>query len=243
MKKDAGVAQVLAMGLAIILIIMALPLIWLYDQVGGSLFLIIVCGIPAVIFGVTDEKKRKAAVKQLAQQEQDEKLRQVLQQRRASQINDISRSRVHEVDRDGELAVDWRRQFEEIVCAWRKGDYDFARTWLQKLAYRLKSENAPQWVHTRFKAMMAEFTRDDPLYADVMRVAIPAIAEKPGIVQSNLAKQFPRFDAEQFRYAMYYGEVIGDVVREKKGRSYTLSLPKPAPNNESQPPRGEAAGL
>ena len=135
-------------------------------------------------------------------------------------------SRVHHfVDRDGALSVDWRRQFEEISLAWHKGDYGFARDWLQKLAYRLKSEKAPEVVHAKFKELMAEFTRDDPVYAEVMREALPMIAARPGIVQSQLSKQLPQFNAEHFRYALYYAEVIGDVIRQKKGRSYALTLP------------------
>lgn len=138
-------------------------------------------------------------------------------------------SRVHVVEvADGDdvyLEVDWREQLEEIESAWKQGDYEFARDWLQKLAYRLKSEEAPEAVHDRFKALMVNFTRDDPLYTEVMRIVLPVIADNPGIVQSQLAKQFPQFDAEQFRYAMYYAAEIGDVLRIKKGRSYTLSIP------------------
>lgn len=138
--------------------------------------------------------------------------------------------RVHTVERvvddHVELEIHWTRQLEEIKRAWGAGDFEFARTWLQKLAYRLTAEQAPEEIHRQFKALMVAFTRDDPLYADVMRVALPTIAASPGIVQSDLAKQYPQFDAEQFRYAMYYGAEIGDVVRDKKGRSYALRLPE-----------------
>lgn len=137
--------------------------------------------------------------------------------------------RVHVAEvADGEsirLSVDWKKQMDEINEAWTAGDYEFARTWLQKFAYKITEEKAPEWVHSEYKRLMAAFTRDDPLYANVMSVAFPAIAQNPGIIQSQLAKQFPQFDTEQFRYAMYYGEVIGDVCREKRGRSYALSLP------------------
>lgn len=136
------------------------------------------------------------------------------------------KTRVHTVEaEDGSIAIEWRQQFDEINKAWGKGDYDFARTWLQKLAYSITSMNASQEVHDKLKQLMVAFTRDDPLYADVMRVAIPVIAANPGIVQSALSKQFPQFDVEQFRYAMYYGEIIGDVARVKNGRSYALTIP------------------
>lgn len=235
--------QALVTGIGFLLLLLALPFIWLYEQVGGPLFVVIVLGIPGAIWWFSsyrkkaaldlDAKNRAAASRktEIATKRIDESNRQaLLEKHQAKEAKrgkpQNSPSRVHHVEGlDGELTINWRRQFEEIDKAWRQGDYDFARDWLQKLAYRLKSEEAPEAVHTKFKALMAEFTRDDPLYAEVMRQALPAVAENPGIIQSQLAKQFPQFDAEQFRYAMYYGEVIGDVVREKKGRSYALSIP------------------
>lgn len=244
MKGGAGAAQVIAGGIAVILVIVALPFIWLYEHVGGPLFFAIVLGTPTAIWWVADWRKGKAAAaKQRTTQATKDGLSALSFEPTSyktpkpavvaakqldevhDQVLDAVRSRVHVIDADGEISIDWHRQFEEIINAWGNGDYDFARNWLQKLAYRLKSENAPEAVHARFKALMADFTRDDPLYADVMLVALPVIAKQPGVIQSNLAKQFPQLDAEQFRYAMYYGEVIGDVIREKKGRSYALRLP------------------
>lgn len=119
----------------------------------------------------------------------------------------------------------WTSQIEYIAKLWRKNDYDEARTSLHDLSYKIREEHAPQPIPELFNTLMVAFTRDDPLYADVMRVALPVIEANPGIVQSALSKQFPQFDAEQFRYAMYYGEAIGDVLRNKKGSSYSLSLP------------------
>jgi len=119
----------------------------------------------------------------------------------------------------------WINQIDEIARLWREKDYNEARTNLHELSYKVREENAPPPIPELFKELMVAFTRDDPLYADVMREALPVIAANPGIVQSTLSKQFPQFNAEQFRYAMYYGAEIGDVLREKKGRSYTLLLP------------------
>ncbi len=148
----------------------------------------------------------------------------------------IGEGRVHIKIKEGDSGdvaeLDWGKQMAEIRKAWEAGDYEFARTWLQKLAYTITAEKAPDSVHAKFKELMVAFTKDDPLYATVMDVALPVIREQPGIIQSQLAKQYPQFDAEQFRYAMYYGEIIGDVVREKKGRSYALSLP-PSPGGLS----------
>lgn len=124
-----------------------------------------------------------------------------------------------------EIPIEWLRQFVEVDQAWRDGEFDYAREQLRKLAYELRSGETPTVVQERLKVLTQNFTRSDPMYAEVMRVAIPVISANPGIVQSTLAKQFPQFDAEQFRYAMYYGEAIGDVVRNKNGSSYSLFQP------------------
>lgn len=239
--------QALVTGAGFLLLLLALPFIWLYEQVGGPLFVVIVFGVPTTILGfrlwrknqavasaelkIKQTKEAREAATAAANQRNNESAGRARLQKRLDKEAQRNQpkaniSRVHHFEEpDGELTIDWRRQFEEIIDAWNKGDYDFARMWLQKLAYRLKAEEAPEAVHTKFKALMADFARDDPLYAEIMHSAIPAIAENPGVIQSQLVKQFPQFDAEQFRYAMYYAEVIGDVVRMKKGRSYALSIP------------------
>lgn len=253
----------LAQGIGILLVLIAYPFLWLYEQVGGKLFIAIVVGIPALIWVYRDWRKQQKegvqtmdtlgrqqqtkAIKvaptppQLLETEAERQARKKAEadafqaeNRRIIRVREEAkqRNRVHTVEQaeeDGRVRADihWHRQLEEIKVAWAAGDYEFARTWLQKLAYRITAEQAPEEIHRQFKALMVAFTRDDPLYADVMRVALPVIAANPGIVQSTLAKQFPQFDAEQFRYAMYYGAEIGDVVREKKGRSYALSVEEP----------------
>jgi hypothetical protein len=136
-----------------------------------------------------------------------------------------------------EIPIEWLRQFVEIDHFWRDGEFDYAREALRRLAYDIRSVDTPPIVQEKLKALIQNFTRADPMYADVMLVALPVISANPGLVQSVLSKQFPQFDADQFRYAMYYGEVIGDVIRNKKGSSYTLYLPKEAPvSNEWKQP-------
>lgn len=259
-KKVADAGNAIGVVIGGILFVLAYPFIWLYEQVGGQLFLAIVIGIPAAILAYKDWKKeqiRKAQKEAIPAESADEQssrkareaeefhaqnIRIIQERERQAQREYFlkkhhekeqrkaapkkEKARVHTVEiEDGSIAIEWRQQFDEIKEAWSKGDYDVARTWLQKLAYSITSMNAPQEVHEKFKQLMVAFTRDDPLYADVMRVAIPVITANPGIVQSALSKQFPQFDAEQFRYAMYYGEIIGDVARVKKGRSYALTIP------------------
>ncbi|BBE51806.1 hypothetical protein OYT1_ch2290 [Ferriphaselus amnicola] len=242
MSKQSDAASGFAIFVGAILFILAYPFIWLYEQVGGRLLFAIVIGIPTAIFVYKDWKKdqlRKAEEAKPTESAEEKSARkkreaeefhaqniQIIQEREQQAQRGVEHNpaRVHTVETDdGYLSIEWRQQFDEIKQAWNAGDYDFARAWLQKLAYAITNENTPPEVHEKFKKLMVAFTRDDPLYAEVMSAALPVIEANPGIVQSTLAKQFPQFDAEQFRYAMYYGEIIGDVARVKSGRSYALS--------------------
>lgn len=126
---------------------------------------------------------------------------------------------------DGVLEIDWERQMVEIRKAWADGDYEFARKWLRKLAYTITSNDASEAARGNFKELATAFAREDPLYSNVMRAALPVIKEQPGIIQSKLAKQLPQFAAEDFRYVLYYAEIVGHVARLKKGNSYALSIP------------------
>ncbi|PPD34189.1 MAG: hypothetical protein CTY19_04860 [Methylomonas sp.] len=181
------------------------------------------------------EEQEKQIRKAESQQEFTERIH--LQAQEKTQMVELrpNQNRLHiRETSDGFSEVDWRDQLEEVKTAWEAGDFEFARTWLQKLAYRLSTEQAPQSVHDEFKALMTAFTREDPLYADVMKSVLPVIAENPYVIQSELSKQFPEFDPEQFRYAMYYAEQIGDVLRTKKGRSSALSIPEPKAEKTKQ---------
>jgi hypothetical protein len=135
------------------------------------------------------------------------------------------RARVHVIDNDGKVKVDWREMMMEVERAWQNKDYDFARTWLQKLAYLLHSKHVPEAVHERFKTLVAAFAQNDPLYKSILSRALPAIEKNPRIMQSQLMRDFPDFSPEEFRYAMYYTDFIGEIRRKKKGRSYLLTLP------------------
>lgn len=143
----------------------------------------------------------------------------------------LSRRAIHrkeKPDTDGHMEIDWDLQMVEIRNAWADGDYEFARTWLRKFAYYITANEAPPEVHDKFKQLTAEFAKEDPLYSRVMTATLPVIKAQPGVVQSQLAKQFPQFTPEDFRYAMYYAEIIGHVEREKKGSSYALTAPDEA---------------
>ncbi len=253
--ESAGIIGIIGVA---IFFIAAYPFIWLYEQVGGQLFFVIVLGISASALVYKDWKRsrnkkalalvepvesteEKAARKICESEEFHAQNIRVIQEReqqaqreyflkkhheKEQQKPEPRKARIHTVEsEDGYQSIEWQQQFDEIKKAWSEGDYDFARTWLQKMAYAITNDGTPPKVHQEFKKLMVAFTREDPVYADIMRKALPVIKSNPGIVQSTLSKQFPQFDAELFRYVMYFGAESSDLIREKKGRSYTLFPP------------------
>lgn len=116
----------------------------------------------------------------------------------------------------------WQRQFAAVRRHWLRQDFEQARIELRDIAFRMREENALPGVLQSYAALLAEFNHADPYYTDVMAVVLPIVASRPGVIQATLAKGCPEFDAEQFRHAMYYGEIIGDIKRVKQGRSYAL---------------------
>ena len=123
------------------------------------------------------------------------------------------------------LDVEWEDTFREIDRAVSRGDYDFARTWLQKFSYTTVDKDVPQAVRYRFKTLMTAFAKQDPLYLRLIAKIRPLIEARPGIMQTALYPQLPGYDEEQIRYVLYFAHELGDVNRLKKGRSYQLLLP------------------
>lgn len=168
---------------------------------------------------------RRALEKQLEREQRQQQPNQVKVNNNAIELRP-NKNRVHTREtNDGFLEVAWREQMEEVKRAWKNGDFDFARTWLQKMAYSLTTTKAPEAVHDKFKALMVAFTRDDPLYADILSQVLPTVEASPGIIQSELAKHFSDYDTEHFRYVLYFAAESGDIIRIKKGRSYQLFPP------------------
>jgi hypothetical protein len=123
------------------------------------------------------------------------------------------------------IEIDWPSTFLEIEWAIKKGDYDFARIWLQKFSYTTVDKNVPQWVRDRFKTLMTAFAKQDPLYLRLIGKIQPLVDAQPGILQTALYPQLPDFSEEQIRYALYFAHELGDLNRLKKGRSYQVFGP------------------
>ena len=120
------------------------------------------------------------------------------------------------------LEIDWPSTFLEIERAINQGNYDFARTWLQKFAYTTVNQEVPQLVRDRFKQLMTVFARQDPLYQSIIAAILPIVTAQPGMLQTAIYAQLPCYNQEQIRYVLYFAHELGDLTRVKKGRSYQL---------------------
>lgn len=121
-----------------------------------------------------------------------------------------------------EIDDHWLKQLDTVRRYWLRRDFEAARDELHAVGFRIRNENALPDVVSLFENLRVEFMHADPYYTEVMDVVMPIIESRPGVIQSTLAKGLPEFDIERFRYAMYYGEIIGDIKRAKSGRSYGL---------------------
>lgn len=104
-------------------------------------------------------------------------------------------------------------------------DWDEARRSLQKLSYSMADKTVSKADKDAFKAFMTRFAAADPLYHDVMILVKRLLRNEPGVVQSELYKGEPESRKEMIRYVLYFAQELGDIHREKHGRSYKLYLP------------------
>jgi hypothetical protein len=114
----------------------------------------------------------------------------------------------------------WNNGVQEIDRLTEAGDWDSARTALQRVAYGML--NAPHADKKRFTAAMCQFAKRDPLYREVMAIVTPLVKHTPGITQTKIYLRLPSVDPETIRYVLYYAAELGDIVRHKKGNSYAL---------------------
>ncbi len=102
---------------------------------------------------------------------------------------------------------------------------DTARQVLQKVAYEITMPSHPAEQQQWFRKKMAQFVRLDPLYQKTVGSVREAIRRNPGMVQSEIYKERSDADKEAARYVLYFAHELGDICREKAGRSYRLYLP------------------
>lgn len=114
--------------------------------------------------------------------------------------------------------------------AWQQEDYPEARmsffrgveAWKQAAADDSSLESQWRSAQKRFE----EYMQDDELYKTLLPKCKRIIEKNPGIKQTELYKALD--DDEVFdddvRQVIYFAEKNGEIVREKKGRTYILRI-------------------
>jgi len=100
--------------------------------------------------------------------------------------------------------------------------WEGSRTHLQKIAAEITRPSYPEAQKEWFKERMAMFVKQDPLYKKVIGQVKAAVEKQPGILQSSIYEGRSESDKEYARYVLYFANELGDIRREKHGRSYKL---------------------
>lgn len=119
----------------------------------------------------------------------------------------------------------WLNHCIEIENAWQRGDFDWARQQLQRIAYGMVEPSVTDAQRADFTRLMTAFAKEDPLYKDVMERVLPLVQANPGMLQSQIYKGQPDDIKEQMRYVLYFANELGHIRRVKKGNSYGLYPP------------------
>lgn len=75
------------------------------------------------------------------------------------------------------------------------------------------------------KREYSEFVKTDPMYQLLRQALVQTIQRQPGILQTEMYTVLSKVPKEDLQYALYFAADHGFIVRTKKGRTYTLSLP------------------
>lgn len=104
--------------------------------------------------------------------------------------------------------------------AWVRGDFDIARIMYQKCAYSVTSGGTDR-EKVLLKQEQADFAQAHPLYKTIVKDIEEIVIVEPGTVQTALYKQLS-YNKEDIQWAIYFADELGDLRREKKGRSYAV---------------------
>lgn len=119
----------------------------------------------------------------------------------------------------------WFNHCAAIEEAWQRGNYDWARQQLQRIAYGMIEKSVTDEQRKDFTRLMTQFASEDPFYHQVMAKVLPMVEANPGMKQSDIYKGQPDHIKEQMRYVLYFAHELGHIHRTKKGNSYKLMLP------------------
>lgn len=196
--------------MVVVVAIVLAPFIWLYNAVGPFWFWVIVIGLPLLaLVGWFAKEAEKAKIVEQKQ----------------PPMSGFSPPIARNEDISNGYDSAWREHCEKIEQAWERGDYDWVRQALQKIAYTMVGESVTQEQKDNFTQIMKEFASADPLYKQVMDKVLPLVQANPGMKQSDIYKGQPEDIKEQMRYVLYFADELGHIIRIKKGNSYKLMPP------------------
>jgi hypothetical protein len=122
-----------------------------------------------------------------------------------------------------------KHYLEEARKASRSGDHATARTsyfrCVEALKQLAKLDPKFQSDHAAAQVEYSQFARQDPLYGRTLETVKTVLNANPGILQSEIYAKIPDLTKDDLSYVLYFADVRGDLLREKKGRSYLLKLP------------------
>jgi hypothetical protein len=75
------------------------------------------------------------------------------------------------------------------------------------------------------KREYSEFVKSDPTYQIIRQALVQEIRRQPHILQTEMYSVLAKVPKEELQYALYFAADHGFIVRTKKGRTYSLSLP------------------
>jgi len=124
----------------------------------------------------------------------------------------------------------WARQAE------KQGDFLAARVEYLKCVESWKQAGDSTELEKATKEYEAFVKRDPMFEALLSKLLLPTIETRPGVLQSEIVKQFESKDwselynykrpivREDIYYALYFADKFGRITRTKKGRSYELRI-------------------
>jgi hypothetical protein len=90
----------------------------------------------------------------------------------------------------------------------------------QKCAYATTTHGSEE-EKSCLKKEQAGFAKEDPLYLAIIQKVKSLTDATPGILQTAVYDQVP-YAREEVQRALYFGHELGDIRREKKGRSFAI---------------------
>lgn len=106
---------------------------------------------------------------------------------------------------------------------WYEQNYDAARAMYQKIAYANRTPEVPQPLYDAVVREQAAFARDDYLYSETLSMIKSVLTEDGPTKQTDLYQEVDA-DREAIKYVLYFADVVGDLKRDKAGRTYLVSL-------------------